>query len=207
MQIRWNSAVQYGSAFKMQGCSVVNRHCRDHFDVEEEIRTMIAFNKIVYPTDFSPAAEAAFDAAQRLARDSQALLLIVHVHDSATQPTPGTVVPPVTMGGVEYSEMAEKATERAREELQKVIPADPEIRFEHRLLHGVSSERIVELAEEAQADLIVMGTHGRGGLKRLLMGSVAELVVRNASCPVLTLRQSASTFQDTGENESVRDEC
>jgi universal stress protein A len=56
------------------------------------------------------------------------------------------------------------------------------------------------LAEAEQAELIVMGTHGRSGLKRLLMGSVAETVVRRAHCPVLTLRQSASTFQDSDES-------
>jgi universal stress protein A len=165
---------------------------------------MLTRNKIVYPTDFSTAAEVAFDTAQRLARDSQAVLLIVHVVDPATTPTAGPtagMVPtPVAMGGVPLSETQRKALDKAGDELEKVVPSDPSIHFEHRLIEGDPGDQIPKLAEEEQADLIVMGTHGRSGLKRLLMGSVAESVVRRAKCPVLTLRQSASTFQDSDQS-------
>ena len=158
---------------------------------------MITLNKIVYPTDFSTAAEVAFDTAQRLARDSQALLLIVHIVDPATIPTAGVAAIPGAMGGVAVSEDQRNAMEQAGKELEKVVPGDPNIRFEHRLIEGAPGDQIPDLAEAEQADLIVMGTHGRSGLQRLLMGSVAETVVRRAPCPVLTLRQSASTFQDS----------
>ena len=158
---------------------------------------MIMLNKIVYPTDFSTAAEVAFDTAQRLARDSQALLLIVHVVDPASAPTVGMAPSPMAMGGVALAEDLRNTMDQARDELERVVPGDPGIRFEHRLIEGAPGDQIPNLAEAEQADLIVMGTHGRSGLKRLLMGSVAETVVRRTHCPVLTLRQSASTFQDS----------
>lgn len=150
---------------------------------------MLTWNKIIYPTDFSSAAEAAFDTAQRLARDSESLLLIVHVVEPVVAATPGTVAPPVTLGGTDLSDTQQQAIDEAREELQKVVPSDPAIRFEHRLIDGLASDGILNLVDEEQADLIIMGTHGRTGLKRLLMGSIAEKIVRHASCPVLTLRE------------------
>ena len=80
-----------------------------------------------------------------------------------------------------------------REELKKnlvaVMPADPSIHFEHKLLVGDPATAIVQLAEDENADFLVIGTHGRTGLTRLLMGSVAEAVVRHAKCPVLTIKQ------------------
>jgi nucleotide-binding universal stress UspA family protein len=72
--------------------------------------------------------------------------------------------------------------------LHAVVPTDPNVPFEHRLLTGDPAEEIVRFADEARCELIVMGTHGRTGFKRLLMGSVAEAVIRRAKCPVLTYR-------------------
>ncbi|TVS19606.1 MAG: universal stress protein [Planctomycetaceae bacterium] len=165
---------------------------------------MNKWNKIIYPTDFSSAAEAVFDTAQRLARDSDALLLIVHVVEPVVAATPGTVAPPVTIGGTDLSETQQKAVTEARKELHKVVPTDPVIRFEHRVIEGLASDGILNLAELEQPDLIVMGTHGRTGLKRLLMGSVAEKIVRHARCPVLTLKASKSSSENSGESEAPR---
>jgi nucleotide-binding universal stress UspA family protein len=75
-----------------------------------------------------------------------------------------------------------------REKLYRIQPPDPGIRVVHRFEEGNAVDLILEVAEEASADLIVMGTHGRSGLGRLLMGSVAEQVVRKAPCPVLTVK-------------------
>jgi universal stress protein A len=165
---------------------------------------MTTWNKILYPTDFSKAAEVVFDTAQRLARDGDSLLLIVHVVEPVVAATPGTVAPPVTIGGTDLSETQQKAIEEAREELQKVVPTDPAIRFEHRVIEGLASDGILELAEQEQVDVIIMGTHGRTGLKRLLMGSVAEKVVRHAHCPVLTLQDSTPSSENSGESEECR---
>jgi nucleotide-binding universal stress UspA family protein len=73
--------------------------------------------------------------------------------------------------------------------LAKIVPTDPAVPCEHRLLSGAPARTIVELAKEEGVDLIVLGTHGRTGFHRLLMGSIAEAVVRTAPCPVLTFKQ------------------
>jgi nucleotide-binding universal stress UspA family protein len=78
--------------------------------------------------------------------------------------------------------------EAVRAGLNRIQPPEAGISLEHRLGYGEPGSTILAVAEEIGADLIVMGTHGRTGLRRLLMGSVAEHVVRHASCPVLTVR-------------------
>ena len=75
--------------------------------------------------------------------------------------------------------------------LSEVVPTDPAVGYEHRLLIGSPATSIVQLAEREGVDMIVMPTHGRTGLVRLLMGSVAEEVVRKAKCPVLTVKAAA----------------
>jgi nucleotide-binding universal stress UspA family protein len=77
------------------------------------------------------------------------------------------------------------------EALEAVVPTHPAVPYEHRLLSGDPAREIVRLADEEGVDMIILGTHGRTGLKRLLMGSVAEAVVRRAMCPVLTIKQPA----------------
>jgi nucleotide-binding universal stress UspA family protein len=71
--------------------------------------------------------------------------------------------------------------------LGKIQSPDPKVHVEHRLAEGEPDETILRVARESNCDLIVMGTHGRTGLRRALMGSVAEQVVRLATCPVLTV--------------------
>ena len=133
---------------------------------------------ILVSTDFSPSSDAALTMATALARDSGAKLLIVHVEEI-----------PLATGGAEYLySVPEPATEELKEMLSKVVPKDPKVAYEHRLLAGDPAEAIVRTAEADGIDMIVIGTHGRTGLTRLLMGSVAEAVLRHAECPVLTLR-------------------
>ena len=135
-------------------------------------------DKILVPTDLSSAGDAAFALAVSLARDNRARLLIAHVEEPAM----------VYGGGEMFAAAVEPATEELRERLKKIVPPDPEVAYEHHLVTGEPAEAIVRLAESEQCDLIVMGTHGRKGLSRLLMGSVAEAVVRRSHCPVMTLR-------------------
>ena len=138
-------------------------------------------NRIIFPTDFSHCGDAALKMATSLARDSGATLLIVHVEE-----------PPVAYGGGEmYYGVPDPGSEDLQQMLKEVVPTDPQVACEHRLLTGDPAVAIARLAEEEHADLIVMGTHGRTGLTRLLMGSVAEAVVRRAPCPVLTYKQTA----------------
>jgi universal stress protein A len=138
------------------------------------------YKKILFATDFSPASQGALQYATSLARDSGALLLILHVEE----------LPLPYAGGEMYLAQPEYPNPEIRRMLEAVVPPDKSVRYEHRLVLGTAAEDIVKLAEEEGVDLIVMGTHGRTGLKRVLMGSVAEAVMRHASCPVLTLKQA-----------------
>ncbi len=151
----------------------------------------MSVRKILFPTDFSHTGDAALELATSLARERGATLLIVHVEE-----------PPAAYGGGEmYYGMPEPATEDLNLMLRDVAPFDPLVRCEHRLLVGDPTSIILQCAEEEGVELIVMGTHGRTGLMRLLMGSVAEAVVRRASCPVLTYKQPSQPPVDRPSNE------
>jgi nucleotide-binding universal stress UspA family protein len=137
---------------------------------------------IVFPTDFSTASDAALEHAATLAKSMGATLLIVHVEE-----------PPLAYGGGElYYGIPEPDSERILKMLEDVKPKDPSVPFTHRLSMGDPAGEIVRIATDEGAELIVLGTHGRTGVTRLLMGSVAEVVVRRAPCPVLVYRETAA---------------
>lgn len=141
---------------------------------------MLPIHTILHPTDFSQYSEYAFQLACSLARDHGAKLIVLHV------------VPPPQMVVYEGMPISQPAPtlyrEGAEERLKQIKPADPEVKIEYRLEEGPPAPEILRVAKETKADLIVMGTHGWTGLARLLMGSIAEQVVRKAPCPVLTLK-------------------
>ncbi len=141
---------------------------------------MLPIRTILHPTDFSRYSEYAFQLACSLARDHGAQLLVLHV-----VPPPQMVV----YDGMPVSQPAPTLyREGAEERLRQIKPVDPKVKIEHRLEEGPAAPEILRVAEETKADLIIMGTHGWTGLARLLMGSIAEKVVRKAPCPVLTLK-------------------
>ena len=123
---------------------------------------------ILCPVDFSDYSDAALDLASSLARDTGAKLYIIHVEEQASL----TAMLRVLDG----------------HRLFKKLPTATEVRFEHDVLLGDPAREIVKFAKEKGVDLIVMGSHGRTGLSRVLMGSVAEVVARTAPVPVLTLK-------------------
>lgn len=139
---------------------------------------MVPFKTILFATDFSPASNVAFEVAAALARDYKARVIALHV------------IEPVQMGFSEYTAYVGPDEDKgeAMAKLQAIKAPSPRVTIEHRLLEGDPATVIAESAQEAGADLIVMGTHGRTGFTRLIMGSVAENVLRQASCPVLTVR-------------------
>jgi universal stress protein A len=139
---------------------------------------MIA-KKILFPTDFSHTGDAALAMATALARDTGATLIIAHVEEPTN----------VYAGGEFYYGIPNPPTEELQRMLTEVKPTDPAVDYEHRLLTGEPSSAIVKCAEEEDVDLIVMGTHGRTGIVRMLMGSVAESIVRHAPCPVVTYKR------------------
>jgi universal stress protein A len=138
---------------------------------------------ILFPTDFSHASLAALDTAVSMGRDRNATLVIAYCQEE-----------PLAYGGGEFAYGVPVPDDTELEAmLDEVVGKVSGVPCQKRLLRGVPWQTIVGLAEKEEADLIVMGTHGRTGLMRLLMGSVAEAVVRHAPCPVLTVRQPART--------------
>jgi nucleotide-binding universal stress UspA family protein len=140
---------------------------------------MLAVRTILHPTDFSERSSCAFELAHALARDYGARLIVLHV-----------ALPPRAL----YNHMPLEASKQ--EEYQRSLedklrwmraPESP-VPVEPVLKEGDAATKILETAAEKCCDLIVMGTHGRSGLGRLLLGSVAEEVVRSAACPVLTVK-------------------
>jgi nucleotide-binding universal stress UspA family protein len=145
-------------------------------------RAMIPIRTILFPTDFSKPAAHAFELACSLARDHQAKIVVLHV---ATPPP--IVVPEGVVADVDNpSYVAE-----LKKQLLNIRPADARLAVEHRLEQGDPANEILRVAKDIGADWIVLGTHGRTGLLRLLMGSVAEQVLRRATCPVLSVRMPA----------------
>jgi nucleotide-binding universal stress UspA family protein len=139
---------------------------------------MFNIRKILHPTDFSDEAALAFRVACDLAKQHGAEVVVLHV-----------LPPPVAWGEV----VARRGPDGYEQQLwieylTPIHAVDPAVRVQHRMEEGPPAQRIVFVAEELGADVIVMGTHGRKGLSRLLMGSVAEHVLRTAPCPVLTVR-------------------
>jgi nucleotide-binding universal stress UspA family protein len=136
---------------------------------------------ILHPTDFSACSQGALHLACSLARDHRAHLVVLHVTSVPDLAYTGYGAPGTPM-------LADEYIARAKDDLAKLPLPNARLPVERRLEEGDPAAEIIRVAAEAGADLIVMGTHGQTGLPHLLMGSVAEQVVRQASCPVLTLR-------------------
>ncbi len=141
--------------------------------------------RILFPTDFSEGALNALPYAIDLAKSYGAKLHLLHVvYDIAT--ASGLHVPHVSV-----DEMYKELDASAQKELEKFgATAKKDIKdVEYTVIRGIPYEEILKFAKEKNIDLIIIGTHGRKGFDRVLFGSTAERVVRNASCPVLTVRE------------------
>jgi nucleotide-binding universal stress UspA family protein len=139
---------------------------------------MFPIRTILLPTDFSEASAAAFQLACSLARDHGSRILAVHVV--------GRPVVPYEAAWVAVE--PEGYRDELLAKLRSLRPADCPVAVECRLADGDPPGEIVRIARETPCDLIVMGTHGRTGLARLVLGSVAEEVLRKAPCPVVTMK-------------------
>jgi len=139
---------------------------------------------VLVPIDFSPYAELALDYAVALAQKLQARVTLLHViqpplfagADMGAWPSPAFIADLET---VIMEDMAGYLTRVTAAGLEGEIA----------VVHGVPFQEILDTAKARQVDLIIMGTHGRTGLSHVLLGSVAEKVVRSAPCPVLVARQ------------------
>jgi len=146
---------------------------------------MIEFKKILWPTDFSKPSYEALRTADNMALHFGAKLYLVHVVSNI----PSLVAPraPIAFDVPSYqkeldAEAVKKLSKIKKNDLSEKVAAETVVR------HGEASLLIVETAEEENIDLIVLATHGLTGWRHLVFGSVAEKVVRNAKCPVLTIR-------------------
>lgn len=153
---------------------------------------MIALRNILVATDFSEPSDAALNYGRALARNFNATLHVLHIVGSVSS---------VVYGAEGYTasipELQEELEEEARKQLDALlIDNDPKPLPTRRVLltSNAPANAIVDYAGREHIDLIVTGTHGRGAVAHLLMGSVAERVVRTAPCPVLTVRHPEHEF-------------
>jgi len=147
------------------------------------------FSRILVTTDFSEAGDHAVGHAFRMAADHGAEVLLLHVIETLLAPNPMYAYYYPT--DLLTPEMRQRAEEDARQALLERVPTTaPLAEVPHKTVvaHGMPAEEIIRTAEELQADLIVISTHGRTGLKHLFMGSTAERVIRHVRCPVLVVR-------------------
>ena len=136
---------------------------------------------ILHPTDYSESSNFALRIATELARQHQAKILILHVAETLGPEN-------VTFG--EATSQLEPASYRRRleEDLRQRVAAPAGVSVEYILAEGDIAQEIQRVAHDHDCDLIVMGTHGRTGLSHLIMGSIAEKVIRLTNCPVLTTK-------------------
>ena len=159
---------------------VVRKHI-SRWDAAADPRTLTGFRlrRILAPTDFSDSSLAGFDYAVQVARDFKAELQLVHVINPHLYPFGDQYVAldPVQLTG--------KAADAAENQMRSMA-AEAKVRYSVRVIQGSPAIQIRNAANE-EADLIVISTHGRTGLAHMLIGSVAEHVVRYAHCPVLVI--------------------
>lgn len=142
-----------------------------------------AITTILVPTDFSEYSKQALSYAEMLAKPFEAKIVLIHVIDTVSY---------VVSESVQWTTDVSTRVQASVQPMLDGLVRDAQKRgvvAESRLSQGVPYDQIVKTAENVNADLIVMGTHGRTGMSHVLLGSVAERVVRLAPCPVLTVRE------------------
>jgi nucleotide-binding universal stress UspA family protein len=141
--------------------------------------------RILHATDFSRASRPAFKKALAMAKANRATLELLHVLAPVMAlPADGYVSPQT------YDALTTSATAWAQKEMGRLVKAARAggVRARGALVEGAAHDRIVRAARSLRPEVVVMGTHGRTGLPRLLLGSVAARVIASAPCPVLTVR-------------------
>lgn len=141
--------------------------------------------RIMHPSDFSSASRVAFTRAVEAAKGNRASLVLVHV-----MTTPVPIVGDGYVSPETWTKLERSMRTHSQRQLGKLVARARAagVRASSLLLEGSPADRIVRAAKSRRADLIVMGTHGRSGLAKFFLGSVAERVVATAPCPVLTVR-------------------
>jgi nucleotide-binding universal stress UspA family protein len=145
---------------------------------------MLPFRKVLCPTDFSESSDVGIAAGLEMATHFGATVRVVHVVPALPAPSPDR---DYTFRVPEYeAELHATAKARLEELSERLRTRGATVEFS--IGNGDAGREITRLAEECGADLIVIATHGETGWRHVLFGSVAEKVVRHATCPVLTVR-------------------
>ena len=151
---------------------------------------MPEIRRILVPVDFSAPSERALEFAASLAEHYNASLELLHVQED---PIYTTLYPDAYFADIEG--LRRQLTHDAERSLAALVTEHPSLqgRTTNRVVIGRPATVILEQSANGGADLIVMGTHGRSGFAHLMLGSVAERVVRSSTCPVLTVREADHT--------------
>jgi nucleotide-binding universal stress UspA family protein len=165
------------------------------------------WKRILVPHDFSPCAARALEVAADLARAHGGKLFVVHVSElPANLPTDTLIFPQGEDGaGVRVDEHTTRAARRSLEELVEPLRRSG-LEVRTFAMVGEIEGVVFGLASEIEADVLVVGTHGRKGLSHLFLGSVAEKLVRGATVPVVTVRTKAPEAKATTEERRAEDE-
>jgi nucleotide-binding universal stress UspA family protein len=152
---------------------------------------MPTIQKILFATDFSEASDAALEYATAMAGAFHATLHVLHVLEDLAAHAWTTEVYVAALPGVH-----EEMERQARERLDQLLTAEQRAQYSVQLVlrSGSPFVEIVRYARDEGVDLVVLGTHGRGAIAHMLLGSVAERVVRKAHCPVVTVRQPGHSY-------------
>jgi nucleotide-binding universal stress UspA family protein len=154
---------------------------------EKKPSSALSVKNVLFPTDFSPTSQSALPYAVAIARRFGSTLHLVHVFSEANLL--------MMSGGVDYVSMGtiyEDAHAEAREKLEEIATRIEGVPHRIYARHGLIWTNLAGIIVENEVDLIVVGTHGRTGLGKLLLGSVAENILRHAPCPVLTIGPKVS---------------
>ena len=136
--------------------------------------------KILFCTDFSRYSDAALPLATSLARAKNASMVVLHVQEPPTA---------YAAGELYYGPM-EPDPDMLQQMLHRVKPDDCNVPFKHLMVYGNPAKEIARIADDECVEMIVMSTHGRTGLARMVLGSVAEMVIRRVHCPVVVFKEA-----------------
>ncbi|MFQ6675876.1 MAG: universal stress protein [Fidelibacterota bacterium] len=150
----------------------------------------LEFKRILVTTDFSEYSRYAFRHAVTIARKFDAELILMHVIQPTITPADYAWASPPPDVAAQHEKYCRESLSKMVKEL---IPDD--IKADTLLAHGAPFREIIEASRKRDVDLIVMATHGLGGLSHVLFGSTTEKVVRKSPCPVLTVRHPDHTFE------------
>ena len=146
--------------------------------------SLFDIQKVVVPIDFSDESRSALDTALEIVDQQAAKIYVIHVLAELSPAEPGVI----------WGEISnENRTQHVRESISETFSAPKYQGLNVEVCFGNAGFRISEYAQEIDADLVVIPSHGRTGIERMLIGSVAERVVQHSHCPVLVLRSGGNT--------------